>query len=118
MPKGTEMLRIYALSVVSLFLVLAGVASAQRPESGKVVVHRDEFGVPYIVAGNDNDAAFGLGYAMAEDRLEDLHKNIRTAIGLTAGARRSARSTKTAAARTEIQRTAWCSSPHAPIAKR
>lgn len=75
------MLRIRTLAFFTLWVTLVGAASAQRPDAGKVVIHRDEWGVPYIVAGNDNDAAFGLGYAMAEDRLDDLHKNIRTAIG-------------------------------------
>jgi len=82
MPKGTGMCRNRSLTICSLLLLLAGIASAQaRPAAGTVVVHRDEWGVPYIVASNDNDAAFGLGYAMAEDRIEDLYKNIRTAIG-------------------------------------
>lgn len=68
-------------AVCSTLLLVAGFASAQRPAAGKVVIHRDEWGVPYILGGTDNDAAFGLGYAMAEDRIEDLYKNIRTAIG-------------------------------------
>ena len=29
----------------------------------------------------DVDAAFGLGYAMAEDRLGDIYANVRTALG-------------------------------------
>jgi acyl-homoserine lactone acylase PvdQ len=52
-----------------------------RPTTGNVVIHRDEFGVPYILGGTDRDAAFGIGYAMAEDRLGDLYANVRTAIG-------------------------------------
>lgn len=50
-------------------------------EEGKVTIIRDEWGVPHIFAATDGDAAYGLGYAQAEDRLGDLHKNVRTAIG-------------------------------------
>ena len=70
------------LIALSLAALIPTLSSAQaRPAAGKVIINRDEFGVPYIVGGTDNDAAFGLGYAMAEDRLGDLYANVRTAIG-------------------------------------
>jgi len=70
------------VAALSLLAILPSLATAQsRPAAGKVVIHRDEFGVPYVVGGTDNDAAFGLGYAMAEDRLGDLYANVRTALG-------------------------------------
>ncbi len=72
-----------SLLVLWIACLLPALAGA---EDGKVVVHRDGFGVPYIVGGNDNDAAYGLGYAMAEDRLGDLYANVRTAIGRSAEA--------------------------------
>ncbi len=37
--------------------------------SSDVKIYRDSMAVPYIVAKNDDDAAFALGYVHAEDRL-------------------------------------------------
>lgn len=37
--------------------------------SGTVEVLRDKYGVPHIIAQTEADAYFGLGYAMAQDRL-------------------------------------------------
>ncbi len=35
----------------------------------KVIVHRDQYGVPHIEAENDSDAFFALGYTHAQDRM-------------------------------------------------
>ncbi len=70
------------LPLVCFILIFApGSFADARPAAGHVTIHRDDFGVPYILGGTDRDAAFGLGYAMAEDRLGDLYANIRTAVG-------------------------------------
>ena len=37
--------------------------------NNKVLIGRDDYGVPYIEADSIGDLAFGIGYAMAEDRL-------------------------------------------------
>ncbi len=37
--------------------------------SGKVEIIRDDFGMPHIFADSPDDVAFGLGYALAQDRL-------------------------------------------------
>ena len=47
----------------------------------KVRILRDEFGVPHIFASTAAGAAFGAGYAQAEDRLEELLRNYRKAEG-------------------------------------
>jgi len=54
--------------------------------AGEVSIVRDAYGVPNIYADTEAGAAFGVGYAQAEDRLEDLHANVRTAIGRAAEA--------------------------------
>jgi acyl-homoserine lactone acylase PvdQ len=46
-----------------------------------VRILRDEFGVPHIFATTAAGAAFGSGYAQAEDRLEELLRNYRKAEG-------------------------------------
>jgi len=55
-------------------LRLAGLADT-------VVIARDELGVPRIEAKNDDDLAFGLGYAMAADRLAQMVSYTLTAQG-------------------------------------
>ena len=37
--------------------------------TGKVEVYRDEFGIPYVRAGNERDAFFAQGFVTAQDRL-------------------------------------------------
>lgn len=90
--------------VVILFLVLVSLAS--YPNSGqlapqqtavqikglkdRVVIGRDERGIPYVEAKNDEDLYFGQGYATAADRLWQMDLFRRSARGelaevLTAG---------------------------------
>jgi len=44
-------------------------------------IYRDVWGVPNIYADSEDAACFAIGYAQAEDRLEQLFDNYRTAIG-------------------------------------
>ncbi len=54
---------------------------ARADKKGKATLYRDSWGVPYIFADTDEAAAYALGYAQAEDRLEDLFINVRIATG-------------------------------------
>src|ERR1041384_1824729 len=56
----------------------------------RITIHRDERGIPYVEAQNDEDLYFGQGYATAADRLWQMDLFRRTARGelaevLTAG---------------------------------
>jgi len=44
-------------------------------------IFRDTYGVPHIVADSNAEAAFAVGYAQAEDRLEALLLSFRKALG-------------------------------------
>ena len=44
-------------------------------------IERDEHGVPRVIAASEQDAAFGLGYAHAQDRLWQMEMNRRIAGG-------------------------------------
>ena len=67
----------------SVALVVATwVPSAISAET--VTIHRDLFGTPHIFAETAEGAVFGLGYAQAQDRLEELLKNYRKAEGTMA----------------------------------
>ncbi|MEZ4570817.1 MAG: penicillin acylase family protein [Thermomicrobiales bacterium] len=48
---------------------------------GNITISRDELGVPHIVAGSREDALFGFGFAVAEDRLWQMDTNRRAATG-------------------------------------
>jgi acyl-homoserine lactone acylase PvdQ len=42
------------------------------PPRGQVTIYRDPWGVPHIQARGEEDGFYGLGYAVAEDYLEDI----------------------------------------------
>jgi penicillin amidase len=44
-------------------------------------IERDEHGIPHVIAASEHDAAFGLGFAHAQDRLWQMEMNRRTAAG-------------------------------------
>ena len=57
---------------------------AARPLREQVEIRRDRFGVPHVFAESDEAAAFGLGYAQAEDHAEALARRYVTARGVGA----------------------------------
>lgn len=52
--------------------VPATTGSLSAKVAGRVSIERDRLGIPHIHASNDHDLYFGLGYAMAQDRLFQL----------------------------------------------
>lgn len=56
---------------------LSGDVAVARPLAGPVRIVRDRHAIPHIFAANRDDAAFGLGYAHAQDRLWQLEVNRR-----------------------------------------
>ncbi len=78
------MKRIFLLfSLLCLLVVTGTVQSVTKgsAKSGSAEILRDEFGIPHVFASTLEDAAFAIGYAQAEDRLEELLKNYRKAEG-------------------------------------
>jgi len=47
----------------------------QAPQEGSVRIIRDTYGIPHIIARDNRSLFFGVGYAQAEDQLENLAKN-------------------------------------------
>ncbi len=68
------------------FLVIVVLSSFAYAEPKQGMLYRDTWGVPHVYADTWADAAYILGYAQAEDRLEDIYRNVRTAIGTMAEA--------------------------------
>jgi acyl-homoserine lactone acylase PvdQ len=50
-------------------------------DAGKTIVYRDEYGVPHLYADTVEHGLYAMGYAQAEDRLEELLKNYLRATG-------------------------------------
>src|SRR6476661_6740091 len=72
---------------VARILTLAFVLSKTTASDGKeATLYRDEFGIPHVFAPSLESAAYAVGYAQAEDRLEELLKNYRRANGTMAEA--------------------------------
>ncbi|MCI0664279.1 MAG: penicillin acylase family protein, partial [Acidobacteria bacterium] len=69
------------LSFVLFFLVFTLPVHQSSAISTKAEILRDDFGVPHIFAPTLEAAAYAVGYAQAEDRLEELLKNYRKAEG-------------------------------------
>ena len=49
--------------------------------AAEATIYRDEFGIPHVFSATLESAAYAVGYAQAEDRLEELLKNYRRANG-------------------------------------
>jgi acyl-homoserine lactone acylase PvdQ len=70
---------LFSLCCLSPMLLAGDDAGAEA-----VTIYRDEFGIPNIYASTSEGAVYGLGYAQAEDRLEELLKQYRRAEGTMA----------------------------------
>ena len=61
-------------------------ATQVDPDAGKVVVYRDEYGVPHIYAPAGEGGAYAIGWTQAEDRLDEMLKNFLRGTGEMAAA--------------------------------
>ncbi len=72
--------RICLLGVVGIVCGLAGFIPAAWAAQ-KVTIYRDTWGVPNIYGDSEEAVCYGLGYAEAQDRPEQIFNNYREAIG-------------------------------------
>ncbi|MCS6817585.1 MAG: penicillin acylase family protein [Blastocatellia bacterium] len=79
-------LRWAILGLLLLPPVGSGASSQSAARRASALIYRDDFGVPHIFAPDVETAAYAVGYAQAEDRLEELLKNYRRATGTMAEA--------------------------------
>jgi acyl-homoserine lactone acylase PvdQ len=75
-----------ALAVCFLLLLLPACARERLDEvtihpGTRITIHRDSMGVPHVFAETDEDAVFGAGYAMAQDRLVQIEFTVRAGRG-------------------------------------
>ena len=67
------------LALLSLWPLHAAIPSIER-----VVITRDSWGVPHVEGASEESAAFGLGYAQAEDHVETIARQVLEARGVSA----------------------------------
>src|SRR5262245_10655125 len=69
--------------VAAVLLVVTGVPAAeiQPSYSGTFTIRGDTDGVPHILARTEEAAAFGLGYAQAEDHAVEIARRLIAARG-------------------------------------
>ena len=73
------------LIIIGLSLTIPFAAQSQTARGGdEATIYRDEYGIPHVYAQTLEAASFAVGYAQAEDRLEELLKNYRRANGTMA----------------------------------
>lgn len=68
---------------VKLFFLVAAwsILMPTIAPADEVTLYRDTWGVPHVYAETEAAAMYALGYAQAEDRLEDIFLAVRTAVG-------------------------------------
>jgi len=73
------------LLVITLSFVIPFSAQSETSRAiDEVTIYRDEYGIPHVFAQTLEAASYAIGYAQAEDRLEELLKNYRRANGTMA----------------------------------
>ncbi len=65
---------------LAIWVLMTAMATLAH-EANDLTIRRDRWGVPHIFAATLQDGAYGLGYAQAEDRLEQILANYRLAAG-------------------------------------
>ena len=73
--------RALALSCLILTMGSAAATAAASLDDSATTLYRDEYGIPHVYAPTLEAASYAIGYAQAEDRLEELLKNYRRAAG-------------------------------------
>jgi acyl-homoserine-lactone acylase len=73
-----------AVIVVALVMPFAAQSVPKAAAKDEATIYRDEFGIPHVFAPTLESACYAIGYAQAEDRLEELLKNYRRANGTMA----------------------------------
>jgi acyl-homoserine-lactone acylase len=81
MPRFRLMLLPFLIAALVMFNPAPAFQAADEEE---IIVLRDAFGVPNIFARTEEGAVFGMGYAQAEDRLEEICKQYRLCTGTMA----------------------------------
>lgn len=69
------------LFAVGFLLLCFAPCLAAPPPGSEATIYRDEWGIPHVFANDLPSACYAVGYAQAQDRLEELLLNYRRANG-------------------------------------
>lgn len=75
------LIALIGMQAVVADLAVAADLPGQGDDAGKTVVYRDTWGIPHIYAPTVEAGMYAMGWAQAEDRPEELLKNLMVAIG-------------------------------------
>ena len=67
-----------------LITISVSQSKTQPSYADQVTIRRDTYGVPHILGRNEEAAAFGLGYAQAEDHAVEIARRLVSARGESA----------------------------------
>ena len=67
--------------IVLFFLILIGFQLQGQRVNKNVTIYRDSYGVPHIHGVTDQDAAYGLAWAHAEDDFKTIQYTFLPAVG-------------------------------------
>ena len=70
--------------IVALYLLTISIyskAESYEAQAKRVIIHRDEWGIPHIYGKTDADAVFGLMYAQCEDDFARVELNYIEKLG-------------------------------------
>jgi acyl-homoserine lactone acylase PvdQ len=75
----------FTLLLTTTLVSLPSQSTSKTPETwplaGKVIIRRDVYGIPHILAETEEAAAFGFGYAQAEDHCQTIARALVSARG-------------------------------------
>src|SRR5687768_17669481 len=72
----------FAAAVIGALLISSGPPlEGARPLADRVEIRRDTFGVPHILAEDEEAAGFAFGFAMAEDHAAEIGRRYLQARG-------------------------------------
>ena len=71
MKKFKRLCASVALITATLMAIQTLTPAGAAP--GEITIVRDQFGVPHVFANSAEDAAYGVGYALAQDRMWQMH---------------------------------------------
>ena len=74
--------------VIGIVLIISNISNlktiTKKVYDYEVVIHRDKWGVPHIYGNTDEDVAYGLAYAHAEDDFDTIFEILLASRGISA----------------------------------
>ena len=76
-----KILIVYLICFLLISNFSAGLIIKNLPKGAEYEIFRDKWGIAHVISETDEGAFFGAGYATAQDRLFQMHRNRRAVQG-------------------------------------